>query len=212
LRWHRHRVRAGETLTTIATRYDTNVDTIKKVNKLDGNTVLAGNFISIPATVQGPKQQQQQLAASTPQIKPVAAAPRQTRTAPIQKTKHTVRVGDTLWNIAQRYGVSTSQVAAWNGMSTQDPIRVGQNLVIVKSDQRQTHLASASPETKKATRQVQRRVVYKVQKGDSLYGIARRFNVSMDAIKRWNQLRSERDLKAGQQLVLLLDVKGQGAV
>jgi membrane-bound lytic murein transglycosylase D len=51
-----------------------------------------------------------------------------------------------------------------------------------------------------------RRVVYTVRSGDSLYRISERFNVSINDLRRWNNLRKDNYLQPGQNLKLYVDV------
>jgi membrane-bound lytic murein transglycosylase D len=52
-------------------------------------------------------------------------------TTPIPGARyHTVRRGESLWSIAQRYGVTIGDLSRWNGMDRNDVLRVGQNLAV----------------------------------------------------------------------------------
>jgi membrane-bound lytic murein transglycosylase D len=193
LRWHRHRIRSGENLSIIARRYGADVEVLQSVNGLASTRIIAGQTLMIPAT----GESLEHLAVGTPEIRRVSAAHR-----PQTRRSYTVRSGDSLWKIAARHGVSHTDLARWNGMSTQDPLPIGRKLVLFQRPKAQTHLTSASATTA-PSRLVQRRVVYRVRKGDSLYRIARQFGVSVDALKRWNALHGD-TLQPGQRLVLHL--------
>ncbi|MEH7777972.1 LysM peptidoglycan-binding and 3D domain-containing protein [Bacillus altitudinis] len=82
----------------------------------------------------------------------------------------TVQKGDTLWGISQKNDVSLKDLKGWNNLST-DMIYVGDKLTISSKE--------------KTLEQ------YKVQKGDSLWKIAQKFNVSISDIKSWNNLNSD---------------------
>jgi membrane-bound lytic murein transglycosylase D len=94
-------------------------------------------------------------------------------------TLYQVRRGDTLSEIADRHGVRQADLRQWNNLRS-STIRVGQRLTI--------HGASSGAAT-----------IYRVQRGDSLYVIARKHGVSIEDIKRWNSLTSSR-LLPGQEL------------
>ncbi|QKJ40511.1 LysM peptidoglycan-binding domain-containing protein [Bacillus altitudinis] len=81
----------------------------------------------------------------------------------------TVQKGDTLWGISQKNDVSLKDLKGWNNLST-DMIYVGDKLTISSKEKTQEQ--------------------YKVQKGDSLWKIAQKFNVSISDIKSWNNLNS----------------------
>lgn len=99
-----HRVARGDTLIGIARRYRTSVASLRQANGLRGDNIRLG----------------QRLKVST-----VAGAP-----APQPSTiKHQVKRGDTLIGIARRYGVSVSELRAWNALKG-DNIRLGQRLKI----------------------------------------------------------------------------------
>jgi membrane-bound lytic murein transglycosylase D len=101
----------------------------------------------------------------------VAAAPTGTRT-------HTVRNGETLSAIALRHGLDLKTLAEANGLSVRDPLLPGQTLEI-------------------PTRQVQAAITHRVQPGESLTGLARRYGVSIEEIRRWNKL-ADNTLKSGE--------------
>ncbi|KMK99846.1 peptidoglycan-binding protein [Bacillus stratosphericus] len=82
----------------------------------------------------------------------------------------TVQKGDTLWGISQKNDVSLKDLKGWNNLST-DMIYVGDKLIISSKEKTQEQ--------------------YKVQKGDSLWKIAQKFNVSISDIKSWNNLNSD---------------------
>ncbi|MCC9087439.1 MULTISPECIES: LysM peptidoglycan-binding and 3D domain-containing protein [Bacillus] len=82
----------------------------------------------------------------------------------------TVKKGDTLWGISQKNDVSLKNLKGWNNLST-DMIYVGDKLTISSKEKTQEQ--------------------YKVQKGDSLWKIAQKFNVSISDIKSWNNLNSD---------------------
>lgn len=95
--------------------------------------------------------------------------------------EYRVRRGDTLSEIAGRHGVGVSDLRRWNNLRS-NTIRVGQRLTIHSSSSRSGGTIS-----------------YRVQRGDSLYVIARKYGVTIDDIKRWNSLKSSR-IVPGQEL------------
>lgn len=114
-----------------------------------------------------------------------AARPRETErsTASAEAIEYVVRSGDTLSEIGERFGVRYTEVATWNGLRRPYRLRVGQRLTIYPT-------AGARP-----------RIVYTVQRGNSLSAIADIFSVRYRDIMTWNKLRSNR-LRVGQKLVV----------
>ncbi|KFX10587.1 N-acetylmuramoyl-L-alanine amidase AmiB [Pectobacterium parvum] len=106
----RHTVARGETLSSIARRYNVSLAAMRDVNKLNKDIVWVGQRLNIPAT--GTKQ-----TASTPA--PKKAAP----------VKHKVVKGDSLSAIAARYGVSMKEIQQANNMRS-GTVQLGQTLVI----------------------------------------------------------------------------------
>jgi membrane-bound lytic murein transglycosylase D len=114
-----------------------------------------------------------------------------------------VRSGDSLWSIAQRYGVGTGELASWNAMAPGDVLSVGRELVIWSN----TGLA-LTPSGFNGPEQI-RKVDYVVRRGDSLSAIAGRFRVSLSDLVEWNGLAPDRYLQPGQSLELYVDVTEQ---
>ncbi|RMH78366.1 MAG: LysM peptidoglycan-binding domain-containing protein, partial [Calditrichaeota bacterium] len=128
--WIRHRIRSGETLSTIARKYRVSVSEIRRFNKIRGSLIRAGASLIIPV----PKNQasyRRYLAAhsrssrSYRRPKPVENVPGR------EKHVYTVKSGDSLWKIAQTFGVTMSEIRRWNGLSRYSRIiKPGQTLNI----------------------------------------------------------------------------------
>lgn len=95
-------------------------------------------------------------------------------------TKYTVKSGDTLSNIGQKFGVTTGTIRYANNMGESDFLRVGQELSIPPVSG----------------------VVYKVASGDTIKSIANKFAVSEQAIADFNYLAAPFTLNTGQELIL----------
>ena len=106
----RHTVRSGESLWSIARKYGVTVSDIKKWNGLKSERLAVGQRILIKSGT-------------------VSSSVVKKRKTSRTKT-HIVRKGESLWSIARKYGVSTSDLKRWNELSSKDILMPGQKLVI----------------------------------------------------------------------------------
>lgn len=155
-------VKAGDTLSTIASRYGVSVVRLKRANRLSGDSLRIGDRLEIPTQVA------------------VSDAPKR-----VAKSRtHRVRSGESLYTIGKRYGVSVDRLKAANGLR-RNTIRVGQELVIPA---RSSGGAAGSGGK-----------VHRVQSGDTLSEIARRYGTTVSKLRSANGLTSNR-LRIGQEL------------
>lgn len=182
-----HRVRPGETLGSIADKYNISVATLRSTNKMRGSMIHPGQEILIAAS---PRSGDLKLASANDYNQP-ANVP--ARSAGAAAGKHKVRSGDTLWSIAKLHGISMEKLADTNGLSRNDTLSVGQVLKIPGV----ATLAASNPATvaNSAT-------TYVVKAGDTLSRIATKFRVSITDLLGWNGLKSDNVLKPGQRLVM----------
>jgi len=116
---------------------------------------------------------------------------------------HIVKKGESLGVIAQKYRVSVSQIQQWNNLSG-TTIHPGQKLIIrgKSSTSANSNQSSAQKDNTKATEQSSaKKTTYTVKSGDSLYAIAKANGVTVDQIKKWNNLTTDK-IHPGQQLIL----------
>jgi membrane-bound lytic murein transglycosylase D len=121
---------------------------------------------------------------------------------------HSVKKGDTLSNIARKYGVSVKDLTESNKISARTSLRIGQELMIPVGGTIPPKSASAGASSSpSATQPIP--AVYRVKRGDTLFSIATKFNVTVNDLKKWNKLTSTR-LDIGQKLSLA-EAKGPQA-
>lgn len=216
--WVHHRIRSGETLSTIAQKYRVSVAEIRRFNNLKGSFIRAGQNLVIPIP-QDKKYYQKYLATqSKPRRKsttyrkpsaPVANVPGR------EKHVYTVKKGDSLWDIAVANNVTITEIRNWNGLGSSRLIKPGQQLNIWLPPGGQTAAsgsaqlaASTNPPTAQNTNSAaageQKAVIHTVRSGDTLWDIAQAYNVSIRDIKRWNGMSSNK-IKPGEELKILQD-------
>ncbi|WP_109512760.1 lytic transglycosylase domain-containing protein [Pseudomonas ovata] len=190
MEWQHYRVRRGDTLDSLAKRYQVSVSSLKSSNRLAGNALKIGQSLNIPGQPGGIAQPAFDVVASEDK-------PGRSRT-------YRVRNGDNLTTIARTNKVDVEDLQRWNKLSGHR-LKIGQSLVIqdtakaapARSSTKATAVASTAVD--KEGKPVQ----YKIKKGDSMYLVAKRFNVEMKHLKRWNP-RSGQALKPGQTLTVYL--------
>lgn len=147
-------VKSGDTLYSISRKYNVSVNEIKRVNNLTNNIIGVGEQLRIPINSNG---------ASDDYI------------------VYTVKVGDNLYSISRKYGVSVDSIKNINNLNS-DLLSIGQKLRIpniVDSDDDYFE--------------------YVVKKNDTLYSIAKKFNMSVNELMRINNLETTA-LSIGQVL------------
>ena len=125
---------------------------------------------------------------------------------------HRVRKGDTLAKLASRYGVSSNQIKSWNGLSS-NRLTVGRRLKIYRETQQNTEEQSANAQLASytggssgnvagTTTKTEPKTVttyYKVRKGDTWAGVAKKNGATIAQIKQWNNIKNN-SLIAGKSL------------
>lgn len=147
-------VQSGDTLYGISKQFGVSVDELKRINNLTSNTITKGEILKIPSTV--------------------------------TTIDYVVKKGDSLYSIAKRYNTTVKDITRLNNL-TSNSLTVGQLLIIAIDDN-----ATSTPTTYKD---------YVVKKGDSLYSIANKNNITVDELKKINNLTSNM-LSIGQVLKL----------
>lgn len=108
--------------------------------------------------------------------------------------RYAARRGETMVTIARKFKVTTADLASANGLTTKSRLKVGQSLMIPRAVS--AALASRPAEAPAATT-----LTYRVKSGDTLTGIARQFDTTVNDIKRWNSLTSSR-IDVGDRLTI----------
>lgn len=189
VRWQRHRILDGESLSVIARRYSVTVAMLQKANHLKGTRIRSGRDLLVPHTSQSPVAQSLRVADS-PASAPSPGAGK--------RVEYRIRSGDSLWRIARQYGVHVKDLADWNGLSSTTLLRPGQTLDIRVPNQQTIR-------TSETNEQRTRLVRHTVRPGESLWLISRRFQVSVADLKEWNDLVGNGYLQPGQELIVYLN-------
>jgi peptidoglycan lytic transglycosylase D len=118
--------------------------------------------------------------------------------------EHTVRKGETLSQIARRYGSSVSLIQQTNGLRSANRLSIGQRLRIPRgTGLHATTVVATSQAARVATRPTATGpITYHVKRGDTLWAIARRHGVSTAELMEWNSLNSRSILKPGDRLII----------
>ena len=143
-------VKEGDSLYSIAQKYNTTVDELRKLNGLTSNIINVGQILKLPE-----------------------------KENIVDYDLYIVKKGDTLYKIANTYNISVNELKKINNL-TSDTLSIGDQLlvpIIEESDY----------------------TIYIVKKGDSLYSIAQKYNTTVDSIKKLNNLASNL-LSINQQL------------
>lgn len=172
-----HRIKSGESLSGIATKYGVTVAQLKEWNNLKSNSIQRGRKLVIYS---GDASSSKQIAS----------------TSNTKTTKYKVKNGDSLGKIAEKYGITVSQLRKWNNLET-NRINKGQVLAIHGKETVSSIGDNAPRKDANLTR-------YTIKPGDSIGEIAENFDVSVNEIKTWNSLRSNK-LIAGKSLVIYSD-------
>lgn len=149
-------VKKGDSLWSIASKNNTTVDNIKKLNNLSSNNLSVGQVLKLSYD------------SENEDIK--------------ESNIYTVKKGDSLWLIANKYGTTVDKLKNANDLKS-NTLSIGQTLII--------------PEKKESTSKIS----YVVKKGDSLWLIANKYDTTVEKIKSTNNLKGN-TLSIGQVLVI----------
>jgi membrane-bound lytic murein transglycosylase D len=176
--WREHIVKQGETLGSLAVQYKTNTFIIKQVNHLHNDMIHPKQLLLIPVQFHG--------SVESPVVKERATIAEEKLPGP-NRVSHIVQHGETLWTLAEKYGVTPREIRYWNSLKPHQQLALNQKLLIW-----------APPHAKLVHTHIYR---YKVQPGDSLWVVAHQFNASMNQIRRTNHIKAN-TIHAGQILTI----------
>ena len=111
--------------------------------------------------------------------------------------RYSAKRGETIVTIARKFKVTTLDLASANGLTSRSRLKVGQSLMIPRA----VSAALASRPAEAPPSPVATTVTYRVRSGDTLTGIARQFDTTVNDIKRWNSLTSNR-IDIGDRLTI----------
>ena len=200
-------VKKGDTLYGIANKYGISVDELKAINNLTNNNLSVGQVLKIPEIIEDDVPNENiyivksgdtlysianKYGMSVQELKDLNKLTSNTLSIGQQLVvsegnagtldTYTVKAGDTLYTIAKKYGLTVSELKQLNNL-TSDILSIGQVLNISNSN---TSLPSNT---------------YIVKSGDSLYSIAKKYGITVDALKSANGKTSNL-LSIGEILVI----------
>jgi membrane-bound lytic murein transglycosylase D len=180
MKWDQVVVESGDTLSGIASRHNVPVSVLRSSNDIRGDLIRPGQKLRLP--------RDEQLLVD-PLYAQAAAELQKLQSGLISadRVTHRVRPGESLSVIARRYSVSVKDLQRWNNISDPRKLRAGQNLTVFYTPAAQGSPASGT-------------VQHVVQRGDSLWSIARKYKVKVNDLQSWNSLGNSSKIKPGQSI------------
>lgn len=176
-----YKVKRGETLSSIARKFDTTQDELISLNQLANNKILAGQELKVAA--------QKTAVASAPVSVDASVASQPTSIN--EPVNHKVAAGESLFSISKLYNISIDELKAQNNLST-NKLQQGQTLQI-PGNASVTTIAATKAKSSPAY------AFHKVRSGETLSSIALKYNCSINDIKKWNKKSSDK-LNLGDKL------------
>ncbi|MDE4519806.1 LysM peptidoglycan-binding domain-containing protein [Moraxella catarrhalis] len=196
-----HKVSAGESLTAIARKYNISLHALAKENGLsitDG--VLIGQTLKLPSDAKTANTTMANTSSSPSVNKPES---------------YTVRAGDSLTSVAATHGLTVGQLASYNNLANDAHILIGQRLWLVAGKVKRQPVSaqqtSQATQSTKNNQSTQSTATHRVQSGESLTAIARRYNISLHALAKENGLSVTDGVLIGQTLKLPSDAKAESS-
>jgi len=209
--FRRHIVHEGETLSVIAGKYRTSIYPIMQMNGIrNRHRIVAGKSIIIPVPLdRAPPVVRPTYARARPKRPAAKAQPSsaELKARGLVATSYVIREGDTLWDISQRAGVSTTQIKGWNHIRYHRSLKPGDKIALYLPQDNERKLLTRLNQTGTilyGPPSPGREITYTVRRGDNLWAIARRFRLRATDIMSWNQLESDAVIHPGDELRILL--------
>lgn len=177
--WGRYTIVRGDSFHRIAWRFGSSVDELLHINRLSSDYARPGETILVPVG----------------RIKD--------RPLPANSRLYTVRSGDSLWSISHKVHVSVALLRNYNLLHKHGTLHPGQKLIIGPKDGTDSYASVARADSpSQPTSSAPHDGHYTVQPGDTLWGLARRFSTTVDALASANHISHTAALKPGQELTV----------
>ena len=188
-----YKVEAGDSLSSISKKYNIALNDLAVLNKISPQAGLfIDSILIIPITGQGTEKRA--TATASPQAKTAVPVASNDKNA----TRHRIIYGDTLSKIARSYNITLNDLAQANNMQLSDTLYSGRTLVIPTTDSKPVASNSSRGKAPAAPRLNQ----YVVRSGDTLIGVANKFNSNFIDIAKLNNIQQYNLLNIGQVLIL----------
>ena len=184
MRWDQVVVESGDSLSAISSRHNVPVSVLRSSNNIRGDMIHPGQKLRLPRDDQmqaDPLYTQAAMELQRLQSGLIAA----------DRVTHRVRSGESLSVIARRYNVSVKDLQRWNNIGDPRKLRAGRNLTVFYTPAAQQAPSGGT-------------VQYVVQRGDSLWSIARKYKVKVSDLQAWNELGGSSNIKPGQSIRIKL--------
>lgn len=210
-----HKVRRGDSLSDISDKYGITMVELKKWNHLRSNKAPMGKKLKIYTSEVVAVKVKKITKPDTIAVKETSAVV--SNTAKVFKEEkvisykdvvkfHKVKRGENLGGISDKYGVTVAEVKKWNHIKG-NTIAKGKSLKIIKNERVVTTFRK---EVKADKNSIETSLsssgkpsdFYEVQRGDNLFSIAKKFNVSLEDLKKWNNL-NDLNVEQGSKLALV---------
>ncbi|GIZ08104.1 LysM peptidoglycan-binding domain-containing protein [Flavobacterium sp. UMI-01] len=177
-------VQKGDNLNSIARNYNVSIAELTAWNDLNGSAIKLGTKLKVG----------EKTTATEEEVAVVSTTP-----VVLKNIQYVVQKGDNLGSIAKKFGASLQELKQWNKLAS-TTVAVGKTLVVAKNEPAiNTSYASINSFKKTDTFAKPSPTDYYVQKGDTLYSIAKKSGVTIADLKKWNDI-SDEGIKPGMKL------------
>lgn len=188
-----YKISQGDTLWSLARKNNVSVKQLKEWNNLTNDTIIANASLIVAnpnSNVTNSNDEKRQAE--------IATNPTTTNSPSQQNTAYTINSGDTLYSIARRHNVTVNDLRQWNNL-TDDTIYANRKLAVANQSNNPTPAKPVTDITK--PNNSTNVPTYTVNRGDTLWAIARRNNVTVAQLQEWNNI-SGNNIFANQKIVV----------
>jgi membrane-bound lytic murein transglycosylase D len=169
----RYKVKSGDSLISLSKKFNTPVKIIKDLNQLPSNLIKINQELIVPTNHHYNIKQVKNNGSNFPD--------RTFKNSPIKKIVYRVKPKDSFVKISKKFKVSIAAIEFWNKISHHKPLKPNQKIIIWRKTAKKVHV---------------------IKNGETLSGIAEKYNTSSKHIIKINNLKSAHLIKSGQKLII----------